>query len=142
MGLLNSPVATARFTITPVSRTGSGSLSGVLNDGTKFTARAPVAQPGLWPLYVSLSKNTSACIGWVSLAKNTPVLATVDWFAPGSNGTDTTTLRVEGSQYTTGPELSDRWDVTLSGGGLPSKTGGQRWLDSLLVFSPVPPTPG
>ena len=104
-----------------VSRTGSGFFSGTLNDGTKLTARAPVSQSGLWPLYASLYRNTGACVGWVNLATNTAVTAIVDWFAPASPGyaAFATTLVLDGSQYTTGPQpLSGAWGVTLSGGGL------------------------
>ena len=106
-----------------VSRTGLGSLSGVLNDGTKVTAQAPVLQGGLWPLYVSLYQNAGACIGWVSFGSNTTVTAVVDWFAPASHGAAafSTTLTLDGSQYTTGPQpLSGAWTVTLTGGGLAS----------------------
>ena len=116
----NAPQGYGYATLT-VNRTGSGSLSGVLNDGAKLTAKAPVSQSGLWPLYVSLYKtgriNAGACVGWVSFETNTTVTATVDWFAP----TFATALTLAGSQYTTGPQLTNGiWAVNLSGGGLPS----------------------
>ena len=91
-------------------------MRGVLNDGTKLTATAPVSQSGLWPLYVSLYGNAGACIGWVSLETNTTVDAVVDWFAPVSKGyaNFTTMLTLDGSEYTTGPQpLSGAWDVMV-----------------------------
>ena len=106
-----------------VSRTGLGRLHGVLNDGTPVVAQVPVVQGGLCPLYVSLYQNAGACIGWVSFGTNTTVTAVVDWFKPASADTAafSTTLTLDGSQYTTGPmPLSGAWDVTLTGGGLVS----------------------
>ena len=105
-----------------VSRTGIGSLSGALNDGTRLTAKAPVSPSGLWPFYVSLYKNTGACIGWVSFETDTAVDAVaVDWFAPASPSYAkfTTTLTLVGSQYTTGPQpVSGAWELTFNGRGL------------------------
>lgn len=117
----NVPQGYGYATLT-VSRTGSGSLSGTLNDGTKLTAKAPVSPSGLWPFYVSLYKNTGACIGWVSFETDTALDAVaVDWFAPASPSyvAFTTTLRLVGSQYTTGPQpVSGGWELTFTGGGL------------------------
>ena len=113
------------FATLTVSRTGSASLSGVLNDGTKLKATAPLSLSGTWPLYVSLYKTAGvydgACIGWVSIDTNSTT-AVVDWFAPASKAyaAFTNALLVTGSQYTTGPQLGGRWDLTLSGGGTPS----------------------
>ena len=107
-----------------VSRTGIGSLRGVLNDGTPLSATAPMLQAGLWPLYASLYKQAGACLGWLSLATNGTVTATVDWFAPARAGyaAFTTALTLDGSVSTTGlvPGIGVLWDVTLSGGGLSS----------------------
>ena len=117
--LTNVPQGYGYATLT-VSQTGSGSLSGMLNDGTKLSAKAPVLQSGLWPLYVPLAKNAGACIGWLSFETNTTAHAVVDWFAPSSKsyGAFTSTLTLTGSRYTTGPlMLSSQWAVTLSGGG-------------------------
>ena len=105
------------------SRKGSSSLRGVLNDGAKLSAKAPVSRSGRWPLYVSLYNNTGGCIGWVNFATNSTAEAVVDWFAPASKGyaAFTTTLMVDGSKYTSGPQpLSGDWNVTFSGGGLAS----------------------
>ena len=107
-----------------VSKTGLGSLSGVLNDGTKVTAKAPISRNGNWPLYVSLYNNNGSCISWVTLS-NSNATGYVDWFAPADNGyygEFITMLTLTGSPYTTGPALSGTWDVTLSGGGVPSNT--------------------
>ena len=105
-----------------VSRTGNGSLTGVLNDGSALTARAPVSQSGQWPLYASLYRNAGACIGWVSFETNTTLSGVVDWFAPAGKAYPafSTVLTLDGSEYTTGPQLGGRWNVILSGGGLPS----------------------
>ena len=108
-----------------VSRSGIGTLTGVLNDGTPLKATAPVLQSGLWPLYVPLYKNATgyggACVGWVTFTNNTEVTGQLDWCAPASKGYSpfSTTLTVDGSQYTTGPQpLAGTWTVTLNGGGL------------------------
>ena len=117
----NLPQGFGSATLT-VSRTGVGSLRGVLNDGTPVSATAPLLQSGLWPLYASLYHQAGACLGWVSLATDGTVAATVDWFAPASQGyaAFATTLLVDGSAYTTGllPGIGVPWDVTLSGGGV------------------------
>jgi len=99
-----------------ISKTGSGSLSGVLNDGTKLTAKAPVSQDGNWPLYVSFNNNGS-CISWITLTTSNAT-GVVDWFAPA--GKFTTMLTLTGSPYTTGPVLNGAWNVTVSGAGLAS----------------------
>ena len=106
-----------------VSRTGSGNLNGVLNDGTTLTARAPVSQSGQWPLYASLYRKAGVCIGWVSFETNTTLSGVVDWFAPASKGyaAFSTVLTLDGSQYTSGPQFTNgTWHVTLNGGGLGS----------------------
>ena len=101
-------------------------MSGVLNDGTKLKATAPLSLSGSWPLYVSLYKTAGvydgACVGWVSIETNSTLTAVVDWFAPASRAyaAFTNALLVTGSQYTTGPQLAGTWDVTLSGGGTSS----------------------
>jgi len=103
-----------------ISRSGNSSLSGVLNDGTKLTANAPVSQLGLWPLFVSSSKNTGVAVGWVSFETNTLATATVDWFAPASPGyaAFTTTLNLIGSKFVANQSVDGNSLVTLSGGGL------------------------
>ena len=110
-----------------VNRTGSARISGVLNDGTAISAQAPVSVSGFWPLYAGLYPNggtpAGACVGWLSFETNRTVTALVDWFAPASAGYSafSTTLTLQGSQYTTGVRpLQGSWDVTLSGGGLTS----------------------
>jgi len=103
-----------------VSRRGSGSLSGVLNDGTKVTTTAAVLRSGLWPVYVPLYQHAGVLAGWVTLATNTEVTGVLDWCAPArpSYAAFSTTLTLNGSQYTTGPApLAGIWDVTVAGGG-------------------------
>lgn len=92
-----------RYATLTVSKTGSASLNGVLNDGTGLTAQAPVTQSGTWPLYVSLYNKAGACISWVTLTNGT-VSGVVDWFAPASKAYQafSTTLGLTGSLYTTG----------------------------------------
>ena len=106
-----------------VGPTGSGRLDGVLNDGTKLTATAPMLQSDQWPLYVPLYNragvSAGSCIGWVNFATNSELSATVYWFAPASKGYSkfTTALTLDGSQFTTGL-LASSATVTLGGGGL------------------------
>jgi len=120
--LTNVPQGYGYATLT-ISQTGSGSLSGLLNDGTKLSAKAPVLQSGLWPMYVPLAKNAGACIGWLNFDTNTTVRAVVDWFAPASKSyaAFTSTLALLGSRYTTGPQwLTGPWSGTLNGGSPPT----------------------
>jgi len=103
-----------------ISRSGIGSLKGVLNDGTKLMATAPVSQSGLWPLYVSLYNHSGASIGWVSFATNTTAAAVVNWFAPASQSyaAFTTTLTLIGSTFVADQSVDGNKLITLSGGGL------------------------
>lgn len=114
----NLPQGYGYATLT-VNTAGNGSLSGVLNDGTAVSVSAPVSQYGTWPLYVSLYNKAGACISWVTLTNGT-ASGVVDWFAPASKGYAalSTVLPVDGSLYTTGPQWSNTWAVTLSGGGV------------------------
>ena len=63
-----------------VTSLGSGSLEGVLGDGTKISGKFPVSGYGTWPLYDSLYKNNGACIGWVTFNEDNTLSGTVYWF--------------------------------------------------------------
>ena len=65
-----------------IAKTGGGKLAGMLADGTKFSASAPVSRHGTWPLYNLLYKNQGSSLGWVTFTTNDTLAATVDWFRP------------------------------------------------------------
>jgi len=114
----NLPQGYGYATLT-VNAAGNGSLSGVLNDGTVLSVSAPVSQYGHWPFYLSLYNKAGGCISWVTLTNGT-ASGVVDWFAPASAGyrAFSTTLGLDGSLYTTGPQLNNTWALTFSGGGV------------------------
>jgi uncharacterized repeat protein (TIGR03803 family) len=112
-----------------VSSTGSGSLKGVLGDGTKISGKFPVSGYGTWPLYNSLYKNGGSCLGWVTFAEDNTLSGTVYWFKGASssqfypNGFSTA-LSLTGDLYTPpasgGPSVAATGQLTLGGGNLMS----------------------
>jgi len=104
-----------------VSKTGLGTLTGVLGDGTKLSVKAPVSKDGNWPLDTSLyNKNAGSCIGWVMLTTSNAT-GVVDWFAPNTKGGYagfSTTLDLIGSEFVANQALAGNKIVTLSGAGL------------------------
>jgi len=81
---------------------------------------APVSLYGHWPLYLSLYNKAGGCISWVTLTNGT-VSGIVDWFAPASKYPAINTgLTLDGGLYTTGPALSNTWNLTFAGAGLTS----------------------
>ncbi len=119
------------YAILTVNSSGNGKLTGTLCDGTSLNIQVPVSH-GTWPFYVSLYKNTGGCIGWVTLTNGTAT-GTVSWSAPASKGyaAFNTTLSLDGSVYTTGPQLNKTWTLTFSGGGLVSDVVQTVTLDGL-----------
>ena len=109
---------------------GSGSLKGVLGDGTKISGKFPVSGYGTWPLYDSLYKNNGACIGWVTLKQDNTLSGTVHWFKePGAAGAlypdgFSTALSLTGGIYVSpasgGPSVEATGQLTLGGGNLTS----------------------
>jgi hypothetical protein len=53
------------FAAVKVDTGGVVTLTGSLADGTKVVHKAPVAFSGDWPLYVPLTKNGGALVGWL-----------------------------------------------------------------------------
>ncbi|MGD0017619.1 MAG: Ig-like domain-containing protein [Verrucomicrobiia bacterium] len=103
-----------------VTTVGSGKLRGVLSDGTKITGNAPVSKYGTWPLYDALYEKRGSCIGWVTLATNGTVEATVDWFRP-----EIRTARYYPSGFATNVTLVGEKYVSPSAGG-PSPAGARQ----------------
>ena len=114
-----------------IAATGGGKLGGVLADGTKITANAPVSKHGTWPLYNALYKNQGACVGWVTFdATNDTLEATVDWFRPSLPTSHyfparfTTNVTLLGQIYVSpsagGPSPAGNRQITLGGGNLAS----------------------
>ncbi len=108
-----------------VTSLGSGSLKGVLGDGTKISGKFPVSGYGTWPLYDSLYKNTGACIGWVTFNEDNTISGTVYWFKePGAAGAlytngFSTTNSLTGDIYVP-PAAAATGQLTLGGGNLTS----------------------
>ena len=114
-----------------VSSLGSGSLKGVLGDGTKISGKFPVSGYGTWPLYKSLyKKNGGSCIGWVTFAEDYTLSGTVYWFKEAgvagqfyTNGFSTA-LSLTGDIYVLpaagGPPVTATGELTLGGGNLTS----------------------
>jgi len=126
-----------------VAKSGIGTLTGLLCDGTPISETAPVSQSGLWPFYLVqfnasapkffitlyqnalplsyeyLYGNPGACISWVTLTSSNAT-GVVDWFILKGKGysATNTTLTLEGAPYTTGPLLNNTWTMSFSGAGL------------------------
>ncbi len=113
-----------------VSTTGSGQMRGVLGDGTKMSATAPVSADGTWPLYVSLYKNQGSIIAAVTIDTNHLLTATANWFKPAVPtdhdypGGFTTSPGLTGALYVSpkngGPSIAASEQLTLGGGNLQS----------------------
>lgn len=113
-----------------VSATGSARMRGVLGDGAKISASAPVAADGTWPLYVSLYKNQGSCIASVTIDTNHVLGATANWFKPVSPkdhdypGGFATSPNLTGAPYVSpkdgGPSIAGSGTLTLGGGNLES----------------------
>ncbi|MGD1021065.1 MAG: choice-of-anchor tandem repeat GloVer-containing protein [Verrucomicrobiia bacterium] len=121
----NAPQGYGYGTLT-VTSLGSGSLKGVLGDGTKISGKFPVSGYGTWPLYNSLYKNNGACIGWVTFNEDNTLGGTVYWFKePGSagpfySGGFSTALSLSGDIYVGGSSVAATGQLTLGGGNLAS----------------------
>ena len=111
-----------------ITALGGGKLSGMLADGTKCSASAPVSGQGTWPLYELLYKNQGSCVGWVEIATNGTVEATVDWFRPAmaeaiyfANGFATNAMLL-GERFVSvadgGPSPAGAVVITLGSGNL------------------------
>ena len=109
-----------------VKRTGGGKLGGLLGDGTKLKANAPMSKYATWPLYAGLYNKQGACIGWVIITNNT-LEAVVDWFKPAIGTARyypsgfTNVLSMTGSKYLSEanwPSSTTSLEVTLGGGNL------------------------
>jgi uncharacterized repeat protein (TIGR03803 family) len=113
-----------------VSTTGTGQMRGILGDGTKMSASAPVAIDGTWPLYVPLYKNQGSCIASVTIDTNHLLEATANWFKPVSTldhdypGGFATSPNLSGARYISpkdgGPSIAGSGTLTLGGGNLES----------------------
>jgi uncharacterized repeat protein (TIGR03803 family) len=146
-----------------VTSVGSGSLKGVLGDGTKISGKFPVSGYGTWPLYDSLYKNNGACIGWVTFNQDNTLSGTVYWFKESgvagalyTNGFSTA-LSLNGGIYVPpasgGPSVEATGQLTLGGGNLtsnivisvsisPTGTGTASPVDSNDLKLKVAPTTG
>ena len=112
-----------------VATTGRGRVTGVLADGTKINVTVPLSKHGTWPLYDLLYKNHGASIGWVTLATNHTLEATVDWFRPSLPTSAyfpdgfTTNVALIGHEYAppsayNSPSATPHRQISLGGGNL------------------------
>ncbi|MGD0016199.1 MAG: NHL repeat-containing protein [Verrucomicrobiia bacterium] len=86
-----------------IATTGSGKLSGVLGDGTKFKATIPISKFGTGPLYGALYGKKGSCVAWLNFTNNS-IEATAYWFKPAATkgffaGGFTTNVTLVGSKY-------------------------------------------
>ncbi|HWD92713.1 MAG TPA: S8 family serine peptidase [Verrucomicrobiae bacterium] len=70
-----------------ISTSGAASVSGSLDDGTKFRTASLLAKNGDCPFYLSLSKGNEVVIGWLNFpkAENPTATGTVLWVRSGTN---------------------------------------------------------
>lgn len=64
-----------------IATDGTFALSGVLGDGTPFTASPRITSLGKWPLYVTLDAGKGALWGWITFSTNQPknLQASLNW---------------------------------------------------------------
>jgi pectate lyase len=112
-----------------VTVTGRGRATGLLGDGTRVGATAPLSRHSTWPLYDLLYNNRGASIGWVVFATNDTIEAVVDWFRPFMPNSAffprgfTTNVALVGHEYVApsiynSPSAVPNRRVTLGGGNL------------------------
>jgi hypothetical protein len=70
-----------------ISAGGAASVSGSLDDGTKFRTASLLAKNGDCPFYLSLSHGNEVVIGWLNFPKtaNPTASGTVLWVQSGTN---------------------------------------------------------
>ena len=125
----NAPQGYGYGTLT-VSKTGSGRLLGVLGDGTKISATAPVSLIGTWPFYNALYQKKGVSLGRIAFTGTNLVDAALDWLKPPIptdrfySGGFTTLVALTGATYIVpkngGPSVAGTNVVTLGGGNLVS----------------------
>jgi uncharacterized repeat protein (TIGR03803 family) len=117
-----------------VSRTGKGSLRGVLGDGTKISSTAPVSLIGTWPFYNLLYSKNGFSLGRMVFTGTNVIDAALDWQKPPipadrfNSGGFTTLVSLAGAAYlkpnsstnSVGLSVAGTNVVTLGGGNLVS----------------------
>jgi uncharacterized repeat protein (TIGR03803 family) len=113
-----------------ISRIGKGRLQGVLGDGTKISAMAPVSLIGTWPFYNVLYQKNGCSLGQIAFTGTNVIDAALDWLKPPVptdrfySGGFTTQVSLTGARYVTpkhgGPSVVGTNVVTLGGGNLAS----------------------
>jgi hypothetical protein len=70
-----------------ISTSGAASVSGSLDNGTKFRTASMLAKNGDCPFYLSLGKGNEVVIGWLNFPKtdNPTATGTVLWVRSGTN---------------------------------------------------------
>jgi|GEM_PF-890524 len=92
------------YGVLSVANTGSGKLTGVLGDGTKFKATVPISNHDTAPLYSVLYGKKGACVAWLNFTNNT-IDATAYWIKPPVSKSHyypasfTTNVTLLGSKY-------------------------------------------
>jgi uncharacterized repeat protein (TIGR03803 family) len=119
------------YGILKVSRSGRGSLQGVLGDGTAFRASGPISILNTFALYDAIYPNKhGAFLGRLSFPTTNTVVATLDWFKPPVPSDRlypagfTTSVGFTGAQYLSPshgvPSIAGTAQLTLGGGNLGS----------------------
>jgi uncharacterized repeat protein (TIGR03803 family) len=137
-----------------VSRTGKGSLRGVLGDGTKISGTAPVSLIGTWPFYDLLYSKKGFSLGRIAFTGTNVIDAALDWQKPPVtsdrfySGGFTTLVSLAGAAYlkpnsstnSAGLSVAGTNVVTLGGGNLVSNLVATVVVDAL--GNVTVPTPG
>ena len=117
-----------------VSRTGRGSLRGVLSDGTTISSVAPVSLIGTWPFYELLYSKKGFSLGRIAFTGTNVIDSALDWQKPPVptdrfySGGFTTLVSLVGAAYlrpnsstnSIGLSVAGTNVVTLGGGNLVS----------------------
>jgi uncharacterized repeat protein (TIGR03803 family) len=117
-----------------VSRTGRGSLRGVLGDGTKISGSGSVSLSGTWPFYNLLYSKKGFSLGRIAFTGTNVIDAALDWQKPPVpadrfySGGFTTLVSLVGAEYlrpnsstnSAGLSVAGTNVVTLGGGNLVS----------------------
>lgn len=110
-----------------LSRSAALTLSGLLPDGTAFTAASPISRAERWPIYLSKSGGNSLLLGWIQPSTNSPteLEGNLQWFK---------TSGVKSRNYPVG--FTNRLELFASAYVAP--TNGERvlnWTNGVVEFT-------
>ena len=113
-----------------VSRTGRGSLRGVLGDGTKISGVAPVSLLGTWPFYNLLYSKKGFSLGRIAFTSTNVIDAALDWQKPPVptdrfySGGFTALVSLVGAGYLRPNSSTNSADLSVAGTNVVTLGGG------------------